>query len=71
MAISVSGIFQRSTKYENVRPIHIYLLRLLYILMFFVLGKDTWTQILTHKGPGTRPMPWCGASGQHLRPWPA
>jgi hypothetical protein len=50
MTISVTGIFQRSSKYEGVRPIHIYLLRLLYILMFFVLGRETWTQILTHQG---------------------
>jgi hypothetical protein len=51
MTISVTGIFQRSSKYEGVRPIHIYLLRLLYVLMFFVLGRETWTQILTHQGP--------------------
>ena len=61
MTISVAGILQPSTKYEGVRPIHIYLLRLLYILMFFVLGKDTWTQILTHKGPWdpTNAVVWC------------
>jgi len=61
MTISVSSIFQPSSKYEGVRPIHIYLLRLLYILMFFVLGKDTWTQILTHKGPWdpTNAVVWC------------
>jgi hypothetical protein len=43
-------IFQRSEKYEGVRWISIGLLRLVYILMFFVLGKTTWTQILTHQG---------------------
>ena len=32
------------------RWINIYLLRLLYILMFFVLGKDILTHILTHQG---------------------
>jgi hypothetical protein len=55
------SIFQRDEKYEGVRPIHIYLLRLLYILMFFVLGKDTWTRILTHRGPWdpTDAMVWC------------
>jgi len=51
MKIRVTGIFQRSKKYEGVRPIHIYLLRLLYILMFFVLGKETWVHILAHHGP--------------------
>jgi hypothetical protein len=38
-------------KYEGVRPIHIYLLRLLYILMFFVLGRETREKILTHQDP--------------------
>jgi hypothetical protein len=45
------AIFQRADRYEGVRPINIYLLRLLYILMFFVLGKETWTHIFTHQGP--------------------
>ncbi|HET6216190.1 MAG TPA: hypothetical protein VFE27_04165 [Acidobacteriaceae bacterium] len=51
MTFSPIAIFQRADKYENVRPINIYLLRLLYVLMFFVLGKETWTHILTHQGP--------------------
>ncbi len=61
MTISVAGIFQRRSKYEGVRPIHIYLLRLLYALMFFVLGRETWTQILTHQGPWDpfEAVAWC------------
>ena len=53
--------FRPSTKYDSVRPINIYLLRLLYILMFFVLGQMTWTHILTHKGPWdpTNAVAWC------------
>jgi hypothetical protein len=51
MTFSPIAIFQRAGKYDNVRPINIYLLRLLYVLMFFVLGNETWTHILTHKGP--------------------
>jgi hypothetical protein len=47
----VKNIFLPDQRYEGVRPINIYLLRLLYILMFFVLGKETWTHILTHQGP--------------------
>jgi len=42
--------FRPSAKYDGVRPINIYLLRLLYILMFFVLGHVTWTHVLTHQG---------------------
>lgn len=65
MAISVLGIFRRSSKYKGVRPINIYLLRLLYILMFFVLGKQTWTQILTHQGPWEpfEAVAWCVWTG--------
>ena len=51
IAKAIKAIFQRSERYEGVRRINIYLLRLLYILMFFVLGKVTWTAILTHQGP--------------------
>jgi len=51
MLHAIKTIFQRNhTHYEGVRNINIYLLRLLYILMFFVLGKDTWGHILTHQG---------------------
>jgi hypothetical protein len=61
MNFRLKAIFQREDRYEGVRPIHIYLLRLVYILMFFVLGKETWTQILTHKGPWdpTSAVAWC------------
>jgi len=45
------AVFQRDDQYEGVRPINIYLLRLVFILMFFVLGKDTWTHVLSHRGP--------------------
>jgi len=50
MAFSPTAIFQRDDRYEGVRRINIYLLRLLYTLMFFVLGKDTWTHIFAHRG---------------------
>ena len=65
MTFSPKAIFQRADKYDGVRPINIYLLRLLYILMFFVLGKITWTQILTHQGPWnpTNAVAWCVWTG--------
>ena len=37
-------------RYDGVRKINIYLMRILYILMLLVLGKDSWTHILTHEG---------------------
>jgi hypothetical protein len=51
MSMIFMAIFQRDEHHEGVRRINIYLLRLVYVLMFFVLGKETWTQILTHQGP--------------------
>jgi hypothetical protein len=42
---------QRDARHEGVMRINIYLLRLLYALMFFMLGQTTWTEILTHQGP--------------------
>jgi hypothetical protein len=61
VSFSLKSIFQRDDRYEGVRRLNIYLLRLLYILMFFVLGRQTWTQILTHRG-AWEPMSavaWC------------
>ena len=48
MTFSPKPIFQGDPRHEGVPRINIYLLRLLYILMFFVLGKETWTHILTY-----------------------
>jgi len=61
MTFSFKAIFHRHERYEGVPRINIYLLRLLYILMFFVLGKETWTHILTHRGPWdpTSAVVWC------------
>lgn len=61
MTFNPTAIFQRDQKYEGVRRINIYLLRLVFILMFFVLGKSTWTHILTHKGPWepVNAVAWC------------
>src|SRR5580698_2022415 len=61
MSFSFRAIFQPARQYDGVRPVNIYLLRLVYILMFVVLGKDTWTHIVTHRG-GWQPddaMAWC------------
>ena len=37
--------------YEGVRPINVYLLRLLFLLVFVFVGYDSWTYILSHQGP--------------------
>ena len=38
-------------RYEGVRPINVYLLRLLFLLVFVLVGHDSWTYILKHDGP--------------------
>jgi hypothetical protein len=50
MSINPMALFKRDERNEGVPRINIYLLRLVYLLMFFVLGKQTWTRILTHQG---------------------
>jgi len=48
-------------RYEGVRPIHIYLLRLFYFLMAAFVATDAWRVILTHQGPWdhVRAVAWC------------
>lgn len=46
----LARLWQRDPRHEGVMHINIYLLRLLYALMFFMLGQTTWTEILTHQG---------------------
>jgi hypothetical protein len=50
MNFNLKALFQPDERYEGVRRINIYLLRLLYALMFFMLGQTTWTGIFTHQG---------------------
>ncbi len=47
--------------YEGVRPINIYLLRVLYFLMFAFVGLDSWATIINHQGPWdhTRAVAFC------------
>jgi len=50
MAFDLAAPFRAASHYQGVRPINIYLLRLLYGLMFFMLGQTTWSHILGHAG---------------------
>ena len=50
--MSIKAIFTPDyAHYEGVRPINIYLLRLIYFLMLVFVGSDSWTSIVTHQGP--------------------
>jgi hypothetical protein len=61
MTINPKAVFQPNERNEGVPNINIYLLRLLYVLMFFVLGRITWTHVLTHQGlwEPTNAVVWC------------
>jgi hypothetical protein len=61
----LKAIFQPAAQFEGVRPLNIYLLRLVFILMFFVLGKTAWTHVLTHRGSWepNAAMAWCVWTG--------
>jgi len=37
-------------RYEGVRPINLYLLRLLFLLVAVFVASDSWSTILTHRG---------------------
>ncbi|MBK8812481.1 MAG: hypothetical protein IPN69_17365 [Acidobacteria bacterium] len=48
-------------KYEGVRPINIYLLRVLYFLMIIDVATEAWQTIFKHEGPWdhTKAVAWC------------
>lgn len=49
---SIKAIFKPDyERHEGVRPINIYLLRVLYFLMFIGVGIETWQTIINHEGP--------------------
>ena len=41
-------------RYEGVRPINIYLLRVFYALMVLFVATDSWSTIVTHEGAWDR-----------------
>lgn len=61
MSKALFRIFTPAARFCGVRPVHVYALRVVYALMFFVLGKQTWTHVLTHKGvwEPTDAVAWC------------
>ena len=61
MTFGLKSILERDARHDGVLRINVYLMRLVFILMFFVLGKATWTRILTHQGSWdpTDAVVWC------------
>ena len=59
---SISAAFQPDhDRYEGVRPIQIWGLRLFYGLMFAFVATQAWMTLLTHQGPWdpTKAVAWC------------
>jgi hypothetical protein len=49
---SLTAVFKPDhERYEGVRPINIYLLRLLFLLVVIFVASDSWSTILRHEGP--------------------
>ncbi|MBC3935813.1 hypothetical protein H8K47_10620 [Undibacterium sp. CY7W] len=66
MFLNVKSMFQRDyDRYDGIRRINIYLMRLVYILMLCFLGKDSWSHILAHQGA------WEAADGMAWSVWAA
>jgi len=62
MFITIKNIFGPDDEhYDGVYKINIYLLRLLFLLMFLVVGKSAWTHLLTFKGSSSpaEAVAWC------------
>lgn len=50
--MSIKAIFAADpARYEGVRPINVYALRLFYFLMAAFVATDAWRTIITHDGP--------------------
>ena len=50
--MSIASIFAPDhARYDGVRPIHVWALRMFYLLMFVGVGVEVWGSILAHRGP--------------------
>lgn len=52
MQIRITPLFlSDQNRYDGVPPIKIYILKLVFLLAFIFVGKESWTTIITHPGP--------------------
>lgn len=60
--MSIASMFTPDhERYEGVRPINIWLLRVFYFLMAVFVATDAWKTLITHEGPWdpVRAVSWC------------
>lgn len=46
----INYLFRSSEKYEGIRPIQVYIMKLFFALMFLFAAKDAWGKLLFHEG---------------------
>ena len=64
MSFSIKKIFERDfERYDGVRRINVYLMRVLFFLMAVFLAKDVWTYILGH------PVAWAPQEAMAWSVW--
>ena len=60
----LTRLFKPSPKYHGIWPIKIYVLKFFFALMFFMAGRDAWTELLQHEGKWQPEIAvaWCSIS---------
>jgi hypothetical protein len=49
--VKLESLFTRDdSRHEGVRPIHVFLLRIIYFLMCGLMARTAWSSILSHEG---------------------
>ncbi|AFV00982.2 hypothetical protein M5M_19285 [Simiduia agarivorans SA1 = DSM 21679] len=48
--MNLASWFAKSDRYDGIRPINIYAMRVIYCLMVFVLGAEVWGYIFSYTG---------------------
>ena len=54
-------LFRPSQKLKGVRPIQVYVLKLFFALMFLMVAKDAWAELISHEGDWNAEVAiaWC------------
>ncbi len=61
----LAKLLEPDPRHEDVRRVNVYALRVLYFLMFFLLGETAWRELLTHQGTweSQGSVAWCVWAG--------
>jgi len=57
----IINLFKPSEKFKGIWPIKVYVLKFFFLLMFALVAKDAWTEIITKEGPWNpeNAIVWC------------